>query len=127
MITSITSHYKSSTIDSATYNITDKTLTVVFKWATYVYEAVDVATWDKFNSADSQGKALNEYIKGNFEYAKYEEAPRPPKQNSNEFPDSLTEDIKYSSSGMVKNITAPGTTPGSLLDELPPSDYQMGN
>ena len=106
MITSITSHYKSSTIDSATYNITDKTLTVVFKWATYVYEAVDVATWDKFNSADSQGKALNEFIKGEFEYAKYEEKV-----------------IKSELSGLVKNITAPG----SLLDELPPTDYQLDN
>ena len=60
MITSTTSHYKSSTINSATYDVTDKTLTVVFKWATYVYEAVDVATWVNFNSADSQGKALND-------------------------------------------------------------------
>ena len=62
MITSTTSHYKSSTIDSATYNVADKTLTIYFKWATYVYEAVDQDTWNKFNSADSQGKALNEFI-----------------------------------------------------------------
>ena len=93
MITSTTSHYNSSTINSATYNVTDKTLTIVFKWATYVYEAVDQITWDKFNTADSQGKALNEYIKGEFEYAKYEE------------------DKKV----------------GSLLDELPPADYQLDN
>ena len=73
MITSTTSNYKSSTINSATYNVTDKTLTIVFKWATYVYEAVDVESWDKFNKADSKGKALNQFIKGNFEYAKYEE------------------------------------------------------
>lgn len=92
MITTTTSHYKSSTINSATYNFADKTLTIVFKWATYVYEAVDVDSWNKFNEADSQGKALNEYIKGEFEYAKYEEK-----------------------------------VPGSLLDELPPADYQMGN
>tara|TARA_B100000768_G_scaffold62756_1_gene60800 strand:- start:44 stop:334 length:291 start_codon:yes stop_codon:yes gene_type:complete len=96
MITSTTSHYTSSTINSATYSFTDKTLTVVFKWATYVYEAVDVAAWINFNSADSQGKALNEFIKGEFEYAKYEE-----------------EVIK--------------TQPGSLLDELPPADYQLDN
>ena len=92
MITSTTSHYTSSTINSATYNFTDKTLTVVFKWATYVYEAVDQNTWDKFNTADSQGKALNEYIKGEFEYTKHEDNP-----------------------------------PGSLLDELPPADYQLDN
>tara|TARA_B110000037_G_scaffold214655_1_gene270865 strand:+ start:307 stop:627 length:321 start_codon:yes stop_codon:yes gene_type:complete len=106
MITSTTSHYTSSTINSATYNFTDKTLTVVFKWATYVYEAVDVAAWVNFNSADSQGKALNEFIKGEFEYAKYEETA-----------------IKSEISGLVKNITAPG----SLLDELPPADYQLDN
>jgi hypothetical protein len=106
MITSTTSHYKSSTINSATYDVTDKTLTVVFKWATYVYEAVDVETWNKFNLADSQGKALNEHIKGSFEYAKYEERV-----------------IKAEASGLVKNITAPG----SLLDELPPADYQLDN
>lgn len=94
MITSTTSHYNSSTINSATYNVTDKTLTVVFKWATYVYEAVDQITWDKFNTADSQGKALNEYIKGEFEYAK-----------------------KYEEDKKV----------GSLLDELPPADYQLDN
>jgi|TARA_B110000908_G_scaffold167999_1_gene222016 hypothetical protein len=120
MITSTTSHYKSSTINSATYDVTDQTLTVVFKWATYVYEAVDVETWNKFNLADSQGKALNEHIKGSFEYAKYE-APG----------DQIPHGIKYEESGMVKNITAPNTglisKPGSLLDELPPSDYQMGN
>lgn len=109
MITSTTSHYKSSTINSATYDVTDKTLTVVFKWATYVYEAVDVETWNKFNQADSQGKALNEHIKGSFEYAKYE--------------DQIPTGIKYEQSGMVKNITAPG----SLLDELPPADYQLDN
>lgn len=106
MITSTTSHYKSSTINSATYDVTDKTLTVVFKWATYVYEAVDIETWNKFNLADSQGKALNEFIKGEFEYAKYEERT-----------------IKSEPSGLVKNITAPG----SLLDELPPDDYQLDN
>mgnify|MGYP006074371423 CR=1 FL=1 len=106
MITSTTSQYKSSTINSATYNSIDKTLTVVFKWATYVYEAVDQDSWDKFNLADSQGKALNEHIKGNFEYAKYEEKV-----------------IKSELSGLVKNITAPG----SLLDELPPTNYQLDN
>ena len=104
MVTSTTSHYTSSTINSATYSFTDKTLTVVFKLATYVYEAVDEATWVNFNSADSQGKALNEFIKGEFEYAKYEEKT-----------------IKAELSGLVKNITAPG----SLLDELPPADYQL--
>ncbi len=106
MVTSTTSHYTSSTINSATYNFADKTLTVVFKWATYVYEAVDAETWVKFNSADSQGKALNEFIKGSFEYAKYEEKT-----------------IKAELSGLVERVPQPG----SLLDELPPADYQLDN
>lgn len=119
MITSTTSHYTSSTINSATYNFTDKTLTVVFKWATYTYEAVDVESWNNFNLADSQGKALNEFIKGKFEYAKYIDQME------------ALSGIKFEESGMVKNITAPNTgiisTPGSLLDELPPNDYQLDN
>jgi hypothetical protein len=92
---------------------------VVFKWATYVYEAVDAATWVNFNSADSQGKALNEFIKGEFEYAKYTD------------PLEAIGKIKVVPSGMVENITAPSTglisKPGSLLDELPPEDYQLDN
>ena len=90
MITSTTSNYKSSTINSATYNATDKTLTIVFKWATYVYEAVDVESWDKFNKADSQGKALNQFIKGNFEYTKYEE-----KIQGNLSDELLNEDLPF--------------------------------
>ena len=31
--------------------------------------------------------------------------------------------VEFTDTGLVKNITAPG----SLLNELPPSDYQMGN
>ena len=106
MITSTTSHYTSSTINSATYSFTDKTLTVVFKWATYIYEAVDEATWVNFNSAESQVKALNEFIKGEFEYAKYEE-----------------KSIKTELTGLVKKVPQPG----SLLNELPPEDYQLDN
>ena len=48
--------------------------------------------WNLFNLATSQGKALNEYIKGKYEFEKVED----------------------------KKV-------GSLLDELPPADYQMGN
>lgn len=98
MITSTTSHYKSSTIKSATYDFVDKMLTIDFNWATYVYEAVDQDTWNKFNTAESQGKALNEFIKGKYEYDKL-------------FDENV--DVKYPK--------------GSLLNELPPADYQLDN
>ena len=109
MITSTTSHYNSSTLTSAEYNYKTKTLIVNFNHASYLYNDVEHADFEAFNQADSQGKALNEHIKGSFEYAKYE--------------DQIPTGIKYEQSGMVKNITAPG----SLLDELPPADYQLDN
>ena len=74
MITSTTSHYKSSTIKSATYNYEHKTLLVHFNHGSYLYKDVETADWNLFNLAESQGKALNQFIKGKYEYAKYEEA-----------------------------------------------------
>lgn len=105
MITSTTSQYDSSTLKSAAYNYKHKTLTVHFNHATYVYNGVSRSDFESFNSAESQGKALNEFIKGKYDFEK------------------LNESIKTELSGLVENITAPG----SLLDELPPSDYQLDN
>ena len=73
MITSTTSNYDSSTILSAAYNYKHKTLTIHFKHATYLYTGVDSADFQAFNQADSQGKALNEFIKGKYEYHKINE------------------------------------------------------
>lgn len=105
MITSTTSQYDSSTLKAASYNYKHKTLTVHFNHATYVYNGVSRSDFESFNSAESQGKALNEFIKGKYDFEK------------------LNESIKTELSGLVENITAPG----SLLDELPPSDYQLDN
>ena len=54
-------------------NFKHKTLTVHFNHASYVYSDVNVEDWNAFNSAESQGKALNEFIKGKYEYEKLHE------------------------------------------------------
>ena len=53
-----------------------KTLKVVFNNGTqYLYKNVNVQHFLLFRDADSQGKALNQYIKGNnYEYEKLEDA-----------------------------------------------------
>jgi|TARA_B100001057_G_scaffold397776_1_gene408056 hypothetical protein len=73
MITSTICQYDSSTLTSAAYNFKHKTLTVHFNHASYVYHDVDVQDWHSFNNAESQGKALNEFIKGKYEYHKVNE------------------------------------------------------
>lgn len=70
MIKSTHSHYDSSTVKSAAYNYEHKTLTVHFSHATYVYRGVVASDFESFNSAQSQGKALNEFIKGKYEFEK---------------------------------------------------------
>jgi|TARA_B100000768_G_C11258191_1_gene367457 hypothetical protein len=90
MRTSTLSYYDSSTLTHAAYNFTTKELTVHFNHATYIYEAVTLEDFLLFEGAKSQGKALNEFIKPNYEFSKVDPV-------------------------------------GSLLDELPPADYQMGN
>ena len=65
MVTKQTNFYDSSMIESSSYDFKHKTLTVHFKGATYVYQ-----THSDFSSAESQGRALNEFIKGKFEFEK---------------------------------------------------------
>jgi hypothetical protein len=73
MVKSVHSHYDSSTIESAAYNYEHKTLLVHFKHASYLYKDVESADWNLFNLATSQGKALNEVIKPNYEFEKINE------------------------------------------------------
>lgn len=70
MIKSTHSHYDSSTVKSAAYNVEHKTLTVHFNHATYIYKEVELEDWNLFNLATSQGKALNEFIKPKYEFEK---------------------------------------------------------
>jgi len=46
---------------------------VHFNHASYLYNGVTVEDFEKFNNADSQGKALNEHIKGKYEFEKVNE------------------------------------------------------
>lgn len=98
MRTSTISNYNSSTLTSAEYDFKTKTLIVNFNHASYLYSGVEPADFESFDQADSQGKALNEFIKGKYEYDKL-------------FDENA--DAKYPK--------------GSLLDELPPADYQLDN
>lgn len=70
MVLTQTNHYDSSLVKSSSYNFTHKTLTVHFTGATYIYNDVDPETYSEFATADSQGQALNKFIKGKFEFEK---------------------------------------------------------
>ena len=73
MITSTICQYDSSTLTGTAYNYKHKTLTVHFNHATYIYHDVSRDDFESFNKAESQGKALNEFIKGKYEYDKVHE------------------------------------------------------
>ena len=65
--------YDSSTVVSSSYNYKEQTLTVHFNHATYVYENVAVIDYVAFANAQSQGRALNEVIKGKYTFEKINE------------------------------------------------------
>ena len=73
MVLTQTNHYDSSLVKSSSYNYKEQILTVHFQSSTYVYRNVDVVDYNSFVSADSQGKALNEFIKGKYEFEKINE------------------------------------------------------
>lgn len=70
MVTKQTNFYNSSMIKSSSYDYTHKILTVHFNGAMYIYHGVDPETYSEFATADSQGQALNKFIKGKFEFEK---------------------------------------------------------
>lgn len=65
--------YDSSTVVSSSYNYEHKTLTVHFNHATYVYQNVEVVDYVAFANAQSQGRSLNEFIKGKYAFEKINE------------------------------------------------------
>ena len=65
--------YDSSTVQSSSYNYKEQILTVHFNHATYVYENVTVIDYVAFANAQSQGRALNEIIKGKYTFEKINE------------------------------------------------------
>ena len=70
MITVQNNTYNSSTVESSSYNYEHKILTVHFNHATYVYKDVEVVDYLAFANAQSQGRALNETIKGKYSFEK---------------------------------------------------------
>lgn len=74
MIVSQTTTVKSSTIDSLHYSTEDNILMIDFKHGiTYSYLNVTVEDYLALISSESIGKALNQIIKGKYEYKKHEE------------------------------------------------------
>ena len=65
--------YDSSTVEASSYNYKEQILTVLFNHATYVYYNVDTEAYNNFSTAKSQGRALNEFIKGKFKFEKINE------------------------------------------------------
>ena len=79
-----------------------KTLIVNFNHASYLYNGVSRSDFESFNNAESQGKALNEFIKGKYDYDKL-------------FDENSTTEAKWSK------------VPWSYLEQLPSDDYQLDN
>jgi len=77
MVTKQTNYYDSSLVKSSSYSYKEKTLTIHFDSATYVYYGVDQVDYNLFVNADSQGKSLNEFIKGKYEFEKIGEMANP--------------------------------------------------
>ena len=65
---------KSSTIDSIYYATTTSELMVTFKnGTTYTYYDVTLEDYLALITSESIGKAMNQIIKGKYNYAKHEE------------------------------------------------------
>lgn len=74
MIKTQTTFVKSSTIDSLYYVSSDKNLMVTFNHGvTYTYFNVTMEDYLALITSDSIGKALNQIIKGKYNYVKHEE------------------------------------------------------
>lgn len=73
MVLTQTNTYNSSTVKSSSYNYEHKTLMVHFDHASYLYEGVSLNDYENFANAGSQGRALNQYIKGKYEFQKLNE------------------------------------------------------
>jgi hypothetical protein len=72
MITKTKNTYDSSLVKESEYDFKTKELEITFPSALYIYHGVSADDYNEFANADSQGKALNEIIKGNYEFTKLE-------------------------------------------------------
>jgi hypothetical protein len=76
MITVQRNDYNSSTVKSSSYNYKHLTLEVYFSHATYVYSGVSEKDYINFSIAESQGKALNSFIKDKYDFQKLHETKK---------------------------------------------------
>lgn len=66
--------HDSKTIKKSWYNSLTQELTIEFRSGSlYIYSGIDENLWTEFITAISAGKALNDLIKGKFNYRKVEE------------------------------------------------------
>jgi hypothetical protein len=99
MRNTVISNYNSSTVEQAMYNSETKELTVYFKNGAYVYHNVSQSDFEAFDQAQSQGQALNEYIKPKYTYTQLKE----------DVSDNVRTDLNKS-----ENVSDLGTNPGNV-------------
>tara|TARA_Y100001963_G_C6399511_1_gene273408 strand:- start:153 stop:398 length:246 start_codon:yes stop_codon:yes gene_type:complete len=65
--------YESSTVKSTEYIYESKLLRVFFGNNVYEYNGVSLEDYESLRDADSQGKTLNQIIKGRYDFNKKED------------------------------------------------------
>jgi len=73
MIRVQTNTYDSSTVKASSYDYLTKDLIVIFGHASYLYKNVNEVDYLLFANDKSQGIALNNVIKGKYEFEKLED------------------------------------------------------
>lgn len=93
-VTKIKSLYDSSNVLGAEYDRSTSTLSIIFnRGVKYNYFNVRETDFSRFDTSESQGKALNEVIKkGGFKYEKEDEVD--PRQYENEIKDLIKERLQ---------------------------------
>jgi len=72
MITKTKNTYDSSLVKESEYDLKTKELEIKFPSAIYIYHGVSIGDYNEFAEAESQGTALNNVIKGKYEFTKIE-------------------------------------------------------
>lgn len=73
MVVTQSNTYDSSLVKGSLYNYKEKTLIVEFSGSKYQYNGVELEDYINFSTSDSQGTALNKFIKGKYDFEKLDE------------------------------------------------------
>lgn len=73
MVVTQNNTYDSSLVKGSSYSYKEKTLIVEFNGSKYQYNEVELEDYINFSTADSQGTALNKFIKGKYIFNKLDE------------------------------------------------------